>query len=169
MVGHGCRPDAIVYNAIVDALWQTGIVWAQAQALKLYQAAIKEGHLKAAGSRHGGPLAVNHGVSAPVVRMELNLHALTAGVAMLSLYEWLCELQNLVIVGGDDALPSVAAIVTDAGGASREQSNFVVKEAVSSSMQFWGAPFKAVQVCGRFGWVWGVLGRCVPRVSLLGP
>eukprot|EP00798_Chlamydomonas_sp_ICE-L_P016766 gene16766-23041_t len=25
----GCRPDAIVFNAIIDALWGTGVVWAQ--------------------------------------------------------------------------------------------------------------------------------------------
>ncbi len=29
MCRQGCRPDAIVYNAIIDALWQTGVVWAQ--------------------------------------------------------------------------------------------------------------------------------------------
>jgi pentatricopeptide repeat domain-containing protein 1 len=29
MVARGCWPDAIVYNAIIDALWQTGVVWAQ--------------------------------------------------------------------------------------------------------------------------------------------
>jgi pentatricopeptide repeat domain-containing protein 1 len=29
MVQRNCRPDAIVYNAIIDALWQTGVIWAQ--------------------------------------------------------------------------------------------------------------------------------------------
>ena len=24
-----CKPDAIVYNAIPDALWETGVIWAQ--------------------------------------------------------------------------------------------------------------------------------------------
>ena len=24
-----CKPDAIVYNAITDALWETGVIWAQ--------------------------------------------------------------------------------------------------------------------------------------------
>jgi len=26
-----CQPDAIVYNAVVDALWETGVMWAQRQ------------------------------------------------------------------------------------------------------------------------------------------
>lgn len=25
----GCRPDAIVFNAVIDALWETGVIWAQ--------------------------------------------------------------------------------------------------------------------------------------------
>lgn len=29
MQGARCEPDAIVYNAIVDTLWDTGISWAQ--------------------------------------------------------------------------------------------------------------------------------------------
>ncbi len=37
-VEHGCgvqmrawkiAPDAILYNAIIDALWETGVIWAQ--------------------------------------------------------------------------------------------------------------------------------------------
>lgn len=29
MRARGCRPDAIVFNAIIDALWETGVIWAQ--------------------------------------------------------------------------------------------------------------------------------------------
>lgn len=77
MCAQGCRPDAIVYNAIIDALWQTGVVWAQAKALELYKVAVKQGHFRNERLGLGG------------ARGELNLHALTAGVAMLSLYSWL--------------------------------------------------------------------------------
>ncbi len=24
-----CKPDAIVFNAIIDTLWETGVIWAQ--------------------------------------------------------------------------------------------------------------------------------------------
>jgi hypothetical protein len=34
------------------------------------------------------------------------------------------------------------AVVTDAGTASKEQGNFIIKEAVSTLMSFWGAPFR---------------------------
>jgi pentatricopeptide repeat domain-containing protein 1 len=27
-----CQPDAILYNAIIDALWETGVIWAQRKA-----------------------------------------------------------------------------------------------------------------------------------------
>jgi hypothetical protein len=44
----------------------------------------------------------------------------------------------------------VVAIVTDAGSASREQGNFIIKDAASTSMAFWGSPFRWVG-----GWVGG--------------
>lgn len=47
---------------------------------------------------------------------------------------------------GDKALPPLLAVVTDAGNASKEQGNFIIKEAVSTMMSFWGAPFRSVQV-----------------------
>lgn len=43
---------------------------------------------------------------------------------------------------GEEALPPSLAIVTDAGNMSKEQGNFVVKEAMAAMMSFWGAPFR---------------------------
>lgn len=133
MCVQGCRPDAIVYNAIIDALWETGITWAQSKALLLFKTAQRQGHFQQAPLERSGP------------RAELNLHALTAGVAMLSLYSWLKDIRQKVALDGDSGLPSSLAIVTDAGHASREQGNFIVKEAVAATMTFWGAPFRIIQ------------------------
>ena len=46
-------------------------------------------------------------------RAEVNLHAMTAGVAMLSLYCWLISLKQQVDQFGSSSLPAVLAIVTD--------------------------------------------------------
>ncbi|PNH07870.1 hypothetical protein TSOC_005641 [Tetrabaena socialis] len=46
---------------------------------------------------------------------------------------------------GPQHLPTVLAIVTDMGKASREQGNCIVKEAVAAMMSFWDAPFRLVQ------------------------
>ncbi len=43
MQSKGCKPDSIVYNAIIDALWDTGIVWAQQHAAVLYRRASAAG------------------------------------------------------------------------------------------------------------------------------
>ncbi|KAI8474968.1 MAG: hypothetical protein J3K34DRAFT_465323 [Monoraphidium minutum] len=170
MLAQGCRPDAIVYNAIIDALWQTGVVWAQAKALELFNTAVKQGHFRSPrgdggaagdGSPHGSngsPTAGGAAAAAALLcgrgsggggagggRGELNLHALTAGVAMLSLYLWLSDLRDQVEARGEGALPAALAIVTDAGSASKEQGNFIIKEAVSTMMAFWGAPFRPAQ------------------------
>ena len=46
-------------------------------------------------------------------RAEVNLHAMTAGVAMLSLYCWLVSLKQQVDQFGGSSLPATLAIVTD--------------------------------------------------------
>ncbi|KAK9820095.1 hypothetical protein WJX72_006068 [[Myrmecia] bisecta] len=127
----GCRPDAIVYNAIIDALWQTGVIWAQRKALTIFRSAMDDGHFKQ--QRWEG---------ASLARAEVNLHAMTAGVAVLSLYCWLLSLQQKVHGRGAAGLPARLAVVTDKGKTSREQGNLVVKEAVAAMMTHWEAPFR---------------------------
>ncbi|EFJ50581.1 hypothetical protein VOLCADRAFT_116752, partial [Volvox carteri f. nagariensis] len=133
MCVQGCKPDAIVYNAIIDTLWETGIIWAQGKALQLFMTAVQQGHF------HQEPLVRRPG------RVEVNLHAMTAGVAMVCLYCWLLELRRIAIEKGPQHLPAALAIVTDMGKASREQGNCIVKEAVAAMMSFWDAPFRLVQ------------------------
>ena len=128
----GCRADAIVYNAIIDALWETGVVWAQRQALVLLNSAIEEGHF------------VQTRIDPGMKQGDVNLHAMTAGVAMLSLYTWLVSLKNLIGEHGASAMPYQLFIVTDRGKTSKEQGNLVVKEAVNALLTKWNAPFKAM-------------------------
>lgn len=126
-----CKPDAIVYNAIIDALWETGVIWAQRKALTLYQGAVDEGYFKQQPWKGAGQ-----------ARAEVNLHAMTAGVAMLSLYCWLVGLKQQVDQFGSTTLPTTLAIVTDKGKGSREQGNLVVKEAVAAMMHKWNSAFR---------------------------
>ena len=77
-----------------------------------------------------------------LARAEVNLHAMTAGVAMLSLYAWLVSLKQLLAQHGAAALPLRLAVVTDRGKGSKEQGNLVVKEAVQAAMALWDAPFR---------------------------
>ena len=39
--GQWCRAHAAVYSSVIDVLWQTGIAWAQAKALTLFEDAIE--------------------------------------------------------------------------------------------------------------------------------
>jgi pentatricopeptide repeat domain-containing protein 1 len=135
----GCRADSIVYNAIIDTLWETGVVWAQRQALGLFRSAVGEGHFGQARLTPG------------MARADVNLHAMTAGVAMLCLYAWLVSLKALVASAGSAAVPIRVAIVTDRGRGAKEQGNLVVKEAVAALMAQWGAPFKAQSDLGTTG------------------
>lgn len=78
----------------------------------------------------------------PPGRAEINLHAMTAGVAMLSLFCWLMKLRYLASLKEASALPARLAIITDKGKGSKEQGNLVVKEAVAAIMALWQAPFR---------------------------
>lgn len=139
MKAQGCMGDAIVYNAVIDALWETGVIWAQRKALEMFRGAVDEGYFLQ------GRLAPG------LARAEVNLHAMTAGVAMLSLYAWLISLKQLVLRYGPSAAPLRVAIVTDRGKGAKEQGNLVVKEAVAAVMSTWGSPFKSIANGGYSG------------------
>ena len=162
----GCKADAIVFNAIIDALWETGVVWVQRRALKLFRwvlalalalalalvlvgphctaglrcmccaprSRLPSKHTLVCAPRPLGPppvpptspralllLAVclsgwlacrvaieeghfHQGKLVPgLARAEVNLHAMTAGVAQLSLYAWLVSLKQLLAQHGTGA------------------------------------------------------------------
>ena len=103
------------------------------QALGLFQRAVEEGHFK--------QQRWDTGSSWPA-RAEVNLHAMTAGVAVLSLYTWLLTLKQRLLVRGAGSLPGRLAIVSDKGKSSKEAGNLVVKEAVAAMMTQWESPFR---------------------------
>lgn len=41
MQSSGSQPHTAVFSSIIDVLWQTGIAWAQAKALRLFTAAVR--------------------------------------------------------------------------------------------------------------------------------
>jgi hypothetical protein len=41
-----CNADAILYNTLLDVLWDTGVPWAQAKAAALFRQAVDEGHFR---------------------------------------------------------------------------------------------------------------------------
>lgn len=41
-----CNADAILYNTLLDVLWDTGVPWAQHQAAALFRVAVDEGHFR---------------------------------------------------------------------------------------------------------------------------
>ncbi len=72
------------------------------QPVALLQGAVDEGYFKQQPWKGAGQ-----------ARAEVNLHAMTAGVAMLSLYCWLVGLKQQVDQFGSTTLPTTLAIVTD--------------------------------------------------------
>lgn len=103
------------------------------QALGLFQRAVEEGHFKQQRWDTAGPWPA---------RAEVNLHAMTAGVAVLSLFSWLLSLKQRLLARGPTSLPARLAIVSDKGKSSKEAGNLVVKEAVAAMMAQWESPFQ---------------------------
>jgi pentatricopeptide repeat domain-containing protein 1 len=80
MQDKGCMPDSILYSALLEALWDTGVAWAQAKAARLYRQALKQGHFRKLPDPTGP-------------KCELGLQQLSPGMAMLSLHCWLADLR----------------------------------------------------------------------------
>jgi len=96
-----------------------------------------------AGSTSGGrQLGPSASAGSRPHRHELDLHAMTAGVAMLSLATWLSELRQVMMRGRSGELLPRIAIVVDAGRASREAGNAVVRDAVTAMCAFYESPFR---------------------------
>lgn len=52
MQSQGCHPDAAVFNSLMEVLWQSGVLLAQAKALQLWTLANRSGHFRC-GPRGG--------------------------------------------------------------------------------------------------------------------
>lgn len=72
---------AFLPAAIIDSLWSTGLLWAQASAMQLLERARGQGHF------------AREPINSSATHLELSLHGMTSGVAMASLHSWLQELR----------------------------------------------------------------------------
>ena len=46
LITQGIQPDAPVYNSLMEVLWQSGILLAQARAMQLWTVANRSGHFR---------------------------------------------------------------------------------------------------------------------------
>jgi len=144
MQAAGAVPHAAVISSVIDALWHTGIVWAQARAAALFRDAVPAGRLAGAAdlSKKG--------------TLRVDLQALTVGVALLAMHQWLASLRAAAASPeGSPALEAnrKLAVINGMGDHSRAQGNSsAVKEAIGASLIGAGAPFRLVADhlrCGR--------------------
>ena len=92
----GARADVGVFNAIINALWQSGCLAAQAKAVQIHRATLR-------GHNGGTGLAIITGASADG-SLEATAPSSSQGVAVLMLHKWLRDLQTLVAGSGVAAL-----------------------------------------------------------------
>ena len=92
----GARADVGVFNAIINALWQSGCLAAQAKAVQIHRATLR-------GHNGGTSLAIITGASVDG-SLEATAPSSSQGVAVLMLHKWLRDLQSLVAGSGIAAL-----------------------------------------------------------------
>lgn len=80
-----CKLDSYVYQMVIDSLWCTGVRWAQARALQLFNTASRIWQHR---------LTVQQDVSSSSVDLEYVLPASTLGVTVLSLRRWLLDMSS---------------------------------------------------------------------------
>lgn len=85
------RPDACVLNVVLEALWRSGLVSAQAKAFQLVSAAFRAGHLRLASPAPGECTATAH----------------TYAASLAVLLRWLAELRDGPLSGGGSGDVSV--------------------------------------------------------------
>lgn len=145
MQAAGAEPHAAVISSVIDALWHTGIVWAQAKAAVLFEDSIR-------AQRVPGATEI-----AKKGTLRVDLQALTVGVALLAMHRWLASMRAAVASGPGGA-PTLdgnrkLAIINGMGDHSRAQGNSsAVKEAIGSALIGSKAPFRLMSDhvrCGR--------------------
>ncbi|KAI3436046.1 hypothetical protein D9Q98_002103 [Chlorella vulgaris] len=90
MLASGLEPGAELASLIVDALWCTGLAWAQAAALDLFNQATSAGWLRVLDAKMFRGL------------LTLDLHATHLGTGMLRMHRWLADQRRVI---GNSAAP----------------------------------------------------------------
>ncbi|KAL3162889.1 hypothetical protein ABBQ32_009337 [Trebouxia sp. C0010 RCD-2024] len=138
MKNNNCRPDSVVYNTVVGALWNTGVVWAQAKAVQVFQTACRQGHFR---------LTVH--TSSESGTVDFGMHAFTVGAAVISLMRWLSELRERLPKDGPAMLRQQVCMTVNKGKPSREHAYPDIKAAITSLLQGCHSPFRLYDVaCG---------------------
>ncbi|GFH24715.1 pentatricopeptide repeat-containing isoform A, partial [Haematococcus lacustris] len=85
----GCKPDHVIYKAIVEALWDTGLQAAQHRAVALYRQGVAAGCL----------------LHTPPELPDVSLGAVSSSVAMINMLCWLADLREKAVQEGPASLP----------------------------------------------------------------
>eukprot|EP00878_Enallax_costatus_P010093 GHUV01010535.1.p1 GENE.GHUV01010535.1~~GHUV01010535.1.p1 ORF type:complete len:668 (+),score=216.47 GHUV01010535.1:1319-3322(+) len=158
MQQQGCRADAILYNTLLDVLWDTGISWAQQRAAQLFRQAMDEGHFRllpqpdSKPPQQQQPSEVAAAVAADDSRspsaaaasyskLELGLQGVSPGVAMLMLHCWFADLRDFVQQQQKThSLPDKILVST---GRSRQRDHIsaVLRDGTLALLASWQSPF----------------------------
>lgn len=134
MVQQGCRLDTLVHHTIIDLLWQSGVVWAQAKALQLFNSALRNYHV-----RLGVLQNIENGV------LEASVPSLSIGVAVLSLLKWLSDTRHWIEQEGTKVLGDEVVVVVGRIKNSRDHNLALVKENVVAMLKGLKAPIKSTE------------------------
>ncbi|KAL4859186.1 putative aldo-keto reductase 2 [Chlorella vulgaris] len=142
MLASGLEPGAELASLIVDALWCTGLAWAQAAALDLFNQATSAGWLRVLDAKMFRGL------------LTLDLHATHLGTGMLRMHRWLADQRRVI---GNSAAPCLldeAKRVCVVSGRCAEGLEITrlageLKDCLGASLVLHKAPFRLTHEAGR--------------------
>eukprot|EP01025_Chloroclados_australasicus_P061564 TRINITY_DN8097_c0_g1_i1.p1 TRINITY_DN8097_c0_g1~~TRINITY_DN8097_c0_g1_i1.p1 ORF type:complete len:840 (-),score=97.69 TRINITY_DN8097_c0_g1_i1:6025-8289(-) len=123
----GIRPDPIVYHAIMEVLWDSGVVWMRRRAVALFRHGLTE------------VLQKTYFESGPALKLTVN--TFSAPLAMVTMMAWFAELRETSL-NSNEGLTSEVVLVFGKGRNSKDYNEVISKESIIARLKHLGAPFK---------------------------
>ncbi|KAG2432945.1 hypothetical protein HXX76_008673 [Chlamydomonas incerta] len=131
MQAQGCHPDAAVFNSLMEVLWQSGVLLAQAKALQLWTLANRSGHFR---------IYTNSKQDSNV--LQYSTVAFTSGAAVVTVVRWVSELKNKLLKDGAAFFRDKVVFTLHKSKQNRsEQPSARIFEAVSMLLAGNASPF----------------------------
>ncbi|KAJ9524102.1 hypothetical protein QJQ45_022540 [Haematococcus lacustris] len=135
----GCHPDAALFNSLMEVLWQSGVVLAQARAMQLWSLANRNGQFR---------IYTNSRQETGV--LQYSTVTLTAGAAMVTVLRWLAELRAKLVKEGLAYFRNSVCLVLHKNRTSRAEplGQDGILQGVSCMLSGAHSPFLATAVTG---------------------
>lgn len=132
-----CKEDHIVYEAILEALWSTGVRPAQRHAAQLHKEGVAKGLI-----RHPSLNDLHSKAEAGLLSAEVTLGMLNSGLLLMCLGIWLTQLRDYMHEHGMERLPQRVTVRVNRPRARELTMSGDVRRAINQWAEGHGCPLQ---------------------------